>query len=737
MKIFSTIFLFLILVLATSVQATAQETVRIGVFAYQPEDVLEKTWGDLGEVLDKAISDHKVEILYLNKQELDQAVANRTLEFVFTTPSSFIFLKKRYGLSAPLAMLVKQHQGSPLEAFGGVIFTRRHNANINSIEDIVEQKIASVDRAEFGGFQLQAYEMAKKGLPLPDHENLIITGQPHDNVVDTVLNDVADVGFVRTGVLERLTANDSLSIDEFKIINHQQLPAYPFVSSTPLYPEWPLAALPHVSHDLMRKVTGFLLSIEHGQNWMSGNGIYGFDIPASYEAVDNVLRTLKSPPYEFEVDIQFIDIWNRFKYQIIMLGLFVAGLILAVFVVSNYNRKLSQAHHIISEQTQTLNDVIASSHVIVWTWDFKKDQVNLNKHWTEITGYSLKRNEGLSSEYFFDLIHPDDLHDTRKKFDQLFNKETELFESEIRLKSQSGSWVWVLVRGRVLAWDQNDMPAIVSGTLLDITKNKEYEIRLENEVFSRTNELIEAKDMAEKANLEKSRFLANMSHELRTPMHAIMSFSSLGLKKAVDGKVRDYLEKIHFSGDRLTRLLDDLLDLSKLESGKLTADFEQADLTALIRNCLSEVDSLISQKGLNISIDTEVERPCELDKKFIHQVVINLFSNAIKFSPYEGEITINLDQVTHDGIACWQMTVSDEGVGIPSDELEEVFDKFVQSSKTRSGGGGTGLGLPISREIITLHNGRIWAESPAIGKQLGSSFIFYIPVKQSQADSQD
>ncbi len=258
---------------------------------------------------------------------------------------------------------------------------------------------------------------------------------------------------------------------------------------------------------------------------------------------------------------------------------------------------------------------------------------------------------------------------------------------------------------------------------------------LEEMVDQRTQEYLLAKEAAEKASKAKSQFLANMSHELRTPMHSILSFSSLGLKRSQQEKVRNYLEKIKISGERLTRLLDDLLDLSKLESEKMKPHFSIHDMNQVTLDCLSELDSLISQKGLNIQFDHENKLLLEIDTKLMTQVIVNLLSNAIKFSPEESFITINSTLVANDADKELIFSIIDEGIGIPKDEINDIFDSFVQSSKTRSASGGTGLGLPICKEIISLHNGNIWAESPAPGQDKGSAFIFKIPINQRQEQS--
>lgn len=244
-------------------------------------------------------------------------------------------------------------------------------------------------------------------------------------------------------------------------------------------------------------------------------------------------------------------------------------------------------------------------------------------------------------------------------------------------------------------------------------------------------QLYEARKAADKANEEKSGFIANVSHELRTPMHAILSFTNLAIKKTEDAKVLRYLENTRTSGIRLIHLLNDLLDLSKLEAGKMDVHFVEQDLTSLVSQALSEVDSLLQKKFITVNFNLEQQFVCMIDHKMMMQVMVNLLSNAIKFSPEYSVIDINIKQTTllfneinQDVI---HLTIVDRGVGIPPDEVETVFDKFIQSTKTKSGAGGTGLGLPITKEIMEIHKGCIWVESPPSGEKNGTAFHIQIP----------
>ena len=256
---------------------------------------------------------------------------------------------------------------------------------------------------------------------------------------------------------------------------------------------------------------------------------------------------------------------------------------------------------------------------------------------------------------------------------------------------------------------------------------KRYNQELVRQIDGRTRDLVRAKEKAEAANKEKSRFLANMSHELRTPMHAIRSFTKLTLKRDLDAKARHFLENIDASTDRLTRLLNDLLDLSKLESGKMELDPQNCNVKELIDNTVESLGSLIKEHQLQLDVSGLDEINATIDVNLITQVITNLLSNAIKYSPDYGKIIL----------ACYvdgqrlKFSIEDEGLGVPPEEHEAIFDSFVQSSKTRSQSGGTGLGLPISKEIVELHAGKIWVQSPPPNQPCGSVFSFEIPLRQN------
>lgn len=329
---------------------------------------------------------------------------------------------------------------------------------------------------------------------------------------------------------------------------------------------------------------------------------------------------------------------------------------------------------------------------------------------------------------------PPQTEDLKTLLQPLLSGETDKLVFEQSQRRADGSVYPVEVHAHYIA---SEIPPVLVVIALDITlrKQNEQELRhhrdrLQNSVYEKTRDLILAKEEAERANRAKSEFLSNMTHELRTPMHAILSFTELGEARSGSAQaetLEGYFRSIRENGRHLLSLINDLLDLSKMEAGHMQYDVQPQDLHHLIEQCRDSLSPLAQQKSLGLELELGASaRICECDGKRIFQVITNLLSNAIKFSCDDAKISISSSNCQHDGREFIAVAIADHGIGIPQEELHSIFDKFIQSSKTRSTHGGTGLGLSLSREIVQFHGGRISASSD----ENGTEFRFELPLKQ-------
>ncbi|KAI5913436.1 diguanylate cyclase [Thauera sp. 2A1] len=309
--------------------ASGDTDLTIGVVKNHSPDVTLRQMQTLADYLSAGLGDTRVSLRVMDLDEIDAASARHQLDFLLTSPSQYVQLKRRNGLSGALATLVAGEGGKPLSAIGGAIVVRADRNDIRTLADLATRRIAAAAPQSLGGYQAQLWALHDAGLPLPNAGQIEFAGLPQDRVVDLVLRGKADAGFVLGGIVEEMVRNGRLEPDALKFINAQALPDYPYTVSTYLYPQAPFVVLPHVSESLSRRVAALLLSMP-AQPDGSGNH-YAFTIPADYAGVEEIMRELRLPPFDTLPRFGLHDVWHQYQWE--MLAASSAAFVIATLVL--------------------------------------------------------------------------------------------------------------------------------------------------------------------------------------------------------------------------------------------------------------------------------------------------------------------------------------------------------------------------------------------------------------------
>lgn len=347
----------------------------------------------------------------------------------------------------------------------------------------------------------------------------------------------------------------------------------------------------------------------------------------------------------------------------------------------------------------------------VWDWDAATGKVFFSPVWKSMLGYDAA-DVGDSLEDWSGRVHPDDLPACMEDITHHFRGETPVYRNEHRVRCKDGSYRWVLDQGRVWTW-RDGKPLRMVGTHTDITAHVEQEQALR-----------EAQQQAEAANQSKSAFLATMSHELRTPMNAIIGLTDIVLQSPLEDDQRELLGLVRSSADHLLVLINDILDLSRIEAGKMELHADDCVLREQLEAIASGLMVRAQDKALalTLEVDPAVPQCAHLDMVRLRQVLINLLGNAIKFTDQGG-----VRLMVHSEAGQLQCCVIDTGIGIAPEKQARIFEAFTQADSSVSRRyGGSGLGLAISSRIINLMGGRLWLES-TLGE--GSRFCIRVPLQ--------
>jgi len=363
--------------------------------------------------------------------------------------------------------------------------------------------------------------------------------------------------------------------------------------------------------------------------------------------------------------------------------------------------------------------VVDAARVAQWEWDVPSGKIQLSTRWDDMVDERVEDNvwdmRGLLA-----LVHPEDVPVVRDAFDQTISGRSDRYVVEHRVKGPEG-WIWIESIGLITERDAAGQPLKLTGYNRDITARRELHAQLE-----------QARQQAEESNRAKSEFLANMSHEVRTPLNAIMGLTRLLHQGTMAAEQRHYLELIDGSASSLLALLNDILDLSKIEAGKLVFESIRFDVARWVSDAVAMHAPMAEKKNLKVDIHVAPDVPdmVQGDPGRLRQVVSNLVSNAVKFTERGGiRVSLRVDPVQHDlppRRIRLVFSVRDTGAGIAPDKQRQIFEAFTQEdASTTRRHGGTGLGLAICSQLVSMMDGTIEVHSrPGQGSAFRFTAVF-------------
>lgn len=360
---------------------------------------------------------------------------------------------------------------------------------------------------------------------------------------------------------------------------------------------------------------------------------------------------------------------------------------------------------------ERLDRAMEAANAGIWDWSTVTGEVYTGDLWSTMLGYTsteLVEKYGPHFDRWKKLMHPDDLPGAIKEVKKHINGETNIYKTEFRMRTADGQWKWLQSIGKTTERDANGIGIRLVGVHLDINEAKVMQV-----------EILNAKEEAERANQAKSEFLSSMSHELRTPLNAILGLSQLfEYDKNLTATQKSNAREIDKAGSHLLTLINEVLDLAKVESGHLELSMEAVELSTVLEECRVLIAPLAESHNITLDFVSAQCKPYYIsaDNTRLKQVLLNLISNGVKYNRTEGYVMISCAETDRGSL---RINVKDSGHGIAINQLSKLFQPFSRLGAEHGNREGTGIGLVITKQLVEMMGGTIGLDS-VVGK--GSTF---------------
>lgn len=371
----------------------------------------------------------------------------------------------------------------------------------------------------------------------------------------------------------------------------------------------------------------------------------------------------------------------------------------------------------VSERTDLLQEAQHIGRIGNWIWDVASGDLYWSDEIYRIFGYE-PGEIAPSYERFLAMVHPDDVGRIKQSEEDAFSMGRQ-HNIDHRIILPGGEERWVH-EAAIATIGKDGRPISLSGTVQDITERKHAE-----------HNLMHAKEEAERASLAKSVFLSRMSHELRTPLNAILGFSQVLQLDTISDEQRQFVDEIRNAGDHLLLLISELLDMSRIESGRMMVVMQSVMLSDVMNSAVNLIGGIVDENDLELSVECDESHHVIADTARLRQVLVNILSNAAKYNKKSGSIRVRCQ--SQNGVI--RISITDTGIGIKPEYIDRLFMPFERLDAERSGVDGAGIGLALSKQLVELMNGRIGVEStPGQGSTFWIELVIVDAQKKKDGD---
>ncbi len=399
----------------------------------------------------------------------------------------------------------------------------------------------------------------------------------------------------------------------------------------------------------------------------------------------------------------------------------LATLALGIIMLRQYqNQKTREA---LLESERRWQFALEGNQDGVWDWNLKTNEVFYSKQYKAMLGF--EEHEIVASlDEWSRRVHPDDIQTCLSDIQMHLDGKAQFYSNVHRVLCKDGIYKWILDRGKITDFSDTGQPLRMVGTHTDLTERITFE-----------NELKSAKEKAEESDRLKSAFLANMSHEIRTPMNGILGFAGLLKEPDLTGEEQQaYIQVIEKSGVRMLNIINDIVDISKIEAGLMKLYMKESNMNEQIEYMYTFFKPEVEAKGIQFSFKNALpanEAIIKTDREKVYAILTNLVKNAIKYTE-KGSIEFGYTKKTDKEDVKLEFYVKDTGIGIPKDRREAIFERFIQADiADEMARQGAGLGLSISKAYVEMLGGKIWVKSE---EGVGSTFYFTLPYNECNTD---